>query len=241
MSFTHFIEHYRAILVGIAFVTIFLWEQVFPQRRFQYLFQHNLINFAYGFLNLFITFAGGYFFSNYLDYFQPYHIFWNIHTETWVRLLVAFLIADALMYWWHRFNHTFPFLWNFHSFHHEDGMMNSTTAIRFHFVELIFSYIFRMIFYPLFGISSTALLVFSTVHFIMIIFHHSNVYMSPRFDRIIRYVITTPGMHRIHHSNRWVETNSNYTSILSLWDFVFRSYKKEPVNEITFGIPKGQP
>lgn len=241
MNFIEFIEKYRAALVGISFVAIFLWEQVFPQRRFQNLFQHNLINFVYGFLNLFIIFAGGYFFSIYLDYFQQHHIIWSRHFETWVEILITLLIADILMYWWHRFNHTFPFLWNFHSFHHEDGMMNSTTAIRFHFVELILSYIFRMALYPLFGINSTTLLVFSTIHFIMIIFHHSNVYISRTTDRIIRLIITTPGMHRIHHSNKWTETNSNYTSILSWWDIVFGSYKKEPANEITFGIPKGHP
>ena len=151
--------------------------------------------------------------------------------------ILAFIISDILMYWWHRFNHTISFLWRFHSFHHLDMKMNSTTSVRFHLVELLFSFIFRMIWYPLFGISSLMVIIFSTVHFSMIIFHHSNIRISPWADKIVRLVITSPGMHRIHHSNRWEETNSNYTSILSCWDWVFGTYVHSSKGEIVFGVP----
>lgn len=238
---THFIniiQHNRAIIIGIVFTIIFLWENIIPQRRFTGLFAHNLINFGYGLMNLIISFSGGYYFSKYLDWMQVN--FGGLLTLVSVKwsLISGLMIADILMYWWHRINHIHAFFWRFHSFHHKDEQMNTTTAVRFHIMELLFSFVFRMIFYPLFGISSMTLLIFSTIHFIMIIFHHSNIYIGHKIDRIIRIFITSPEMHRIHHSDKWEETNSNYTSILACWDWVFRSYVHKPKEDIKFGLPE---
>lgn len=241
MNLLVFLEKYRTLLVGLIFVLIFLWENVIPQRRFTGLLKHNLQNIGYGIVNIVVTFLGGYYFSKYLDWFTNQKFSIHFQNTGWPSILILFLIMDLLMYWWHRFNHTLPFLWRFHAMHHRDTKMNSTTAVRFHMVELILSYVFRAFLYPLFGITSVALLIFSTVHFIMIIFHHSNVYINKRVDNFIRLFIASPQMHRIHHSNKWEETNSNYTSIFSCWDWVFRSYVHKPAEEITFGIPQDSP
>ena len=232
------IKQYRAILVGMVFCFIFLWENIFPQKKIIGNFNHNIINLGYGAINIIVSFGGGYFFSKYLDWIQQNHFgILTFIPGTW-SMIAGLLMADILMYWWHRMNHGNSFLWQFHSLHHEDGQMNSTTAIRFHVMELILSFLFRIIFYSLFGINSMMLLIFSTIHFIMIVFHHSNIYISKRIDHIIRIFVTSPLMHRIHHSDKWEETNSNYTSILSCWDWVFRSYVPHAKEEINFGVPK---
>lgn len=231
------ILHYRNYLVGGVFAIIFLWENIIPQRKFSNIFLHNLKNFGYGAINLTISFGGGYYFSKYLDWSHVHNKFSICFASYKWQVIISILCADILMYWWHRFNHTIYFLWKFHALHHQDEAMNSTTAVRFHIIELLFSFIFRAVFYPLLGIDSTILLLFSTLHFMMIVFHHSNVYITDKIDLIIRLFITSPGMHRIHHSNKWQETNSNYTSILSCWDWIFRTYVKKSEKDIQFGIP----
>jgi sterol desaturase/sphingolipid hydroxylase (fatty acid hydroxylase superfamily) len=237
VAFINYIEEYRIYIIATFFALIFIWENILPQRRFAKLFKHNLFNFGIGAVNLLLTFFGGLYFAKYLDWFQLNGIGLLFNIFPAFAFALSLIIADILMYWWHRFNHTIPFLWRFHSFHHLDSEMNATTAIRFHAVELFFSFIFRMVFYPIFGISNSAVLVFSTIHFSMIIFHHSNIYLHEKIDKIVRLFIASPGMHRIHHSNKWQETNSNYTSILSCWDWIFGSYVRKPGEEIVFGVP----
>ena len=140
------------------------------------------------------------------------------------------------MYWWHRINHEWSFLWYFHKFHHVDTKLNSTTALRFHTGELLLSYVTKIIAFSLLGISLTAVLVHSVLLFPIIVFHHSNLKISERWDLFFRRFIVTPRMHRIHHSVIKSETNSNYSSVLPYWDMLFRSYVKKPSKEIEFGV-----
>lgn len=234
----NFITTYQKYILAFVFAMIFVWENILPQRYFSELSRHNTKNFLIGGINVILTFFLGIFFSQYLNWFNKnYHgLIQYMSIPLTYKIVVALVAADILMYWWHRLNHI-TFLWRFHSFHHEDLQMNSTTGMRFHVGELILSYVFRMIWYPLFGINSMLVLLFSTIHFSMIIFHHSNIRISATADKVLRWVITSPGMHRIHHSNKWKETNSNYTSILSCWDWIFRSYVHKPEGEINFGVP----
>ena len=238
-----FIISNQKYILGLVFVLIFTWENLLPQRIFSGLAKHNIKNFIIGAVNLVISFIGGVYFSKYLDWFSIKHpgLLNLMNVSATIKMVLAILIADILMYWWHRLNHTIAFLWLFHSFHHLDLQMNSTTAIRFHLIELVLSFLFRMVWYPLLGINSLMVIIFSTIHFSMIIFHHSNIRLPLYADKLIRLFITSPGMHRIHHSNRWEETNSNYTSILSCWDWVFGSYVSDPVSDIKFGVPPGDP
>ena len=226
-------------ILAIVFVLIYAWENLSPQKQFTGVVKHNLQNVIIGAINLVITFFGGLYFAKYLDWCElhKFGLLFFVSASFPVKALLAFIIADIIMYWWHRLNHRISFLWRFHSFHHLDLQMNSTTAIRFHVFELLLSFIFRMLLYPLFGINSVMVIIFSTIHFTMIIFHHSNIRITHSADKFVRLFITSPEMHRIHHSDRWEETNSNYTSILSCWDWIFGSYVHKPKGEIVFGVP----
>ncbi len=145
-------------------------------------------------------------------------------------------MIDIFMYWWHRVNHEWRILWYFHKFHHADTKLNSTSALRFHAGELLLSYVTKIIAFSLLGISLSAILVHSLLFFPIIVFHHSNLKISERWDLFFRRFIVTPLMHRIHHSVIKSETNSNYSSVLPYWDRLFRSYVKKPSKEIVFGV-----
>jgi len=146
--------------------------------------------------------------------------------DPWFKTVVAFLLFDAWMYAWHRANHQIHFLWRFHRMHHTDDRMDTTSAIRFHPVELIYSSLVRLAVIPLLGISLEQVILYETILQPVILFHHSNVALPERIDRIFRAVIVTPNMHRVHHSDVQRETDSNYSTVFSIWDRLFGSFRR---------------
>ena len=155
----------------------------------------------------------------------------------WERGLAAIVLFDLWMYLWHRANHRISFLWRFHRTHHSDTEMDSTSALRFHFGEIIFSSILRLLVIPLIGISYAELLTYEIILQPIIIFHHSNVALPEKLDRILRAVLVTPNMHRVHHSQIQNETDSNYSSIFSWWDRLAGTFKRrEDTKTIVFGL-----
>jgi sterol desaturase/sphingolipid hydroxylase (fatty acid hydroxylase superfamily) len=153
------------------------------------------------------------------------------------KMIFIFVFFDIWMYWWHLANHRLRWLWRFHRAHHADTEMDTTTALRFHPGELVLSTFFRLPIVILLGMSLSQLLLFEVLLNVSTLFHHSNLAIPENWDRRLRTVIVTPNMHRVHHSVEWPETNSNYTSLLSVWDRIFRSFKirKDPL-AITLGL-----
>lgn len=141
---------------------------------------------------------------------------------TWVLGLVLF---DAWMYGWHVLNHKLPFLWRFHAVHHADRELDASSALRFHTGEIVLSGSARLVVLPVIGLSLPQLLVYEAVLLPVILFHHSNVRVPPRLDRALRWVIVTPWMHWVHHSRWRPETDSNFASVLSVWDRLFRTFR----------------
>ncbi len=153
------------------------------------------------------------------------------------RGVLAILLFDLWMYLWHRANHRISFLWRFHRTHHSDTEMDSTSALRFHFGEIVFSSILRLLVIPLIGISYAELLIYEIILQPIIIFHHSNIALPEKIDRVLRAVIVTPNMHRVHHSQIQTETDSNYSSIFSWWDRLAGTFKRrEDTKAIVFGL-----
>lgn len=151
--------------------------------------------------------------------------------------VMAFLLFDLWMYAWHRANHLVPFLWRFHRVHHSDPAMDSTTALRFHPGEILFSTLLNCLILVALGMSLTLLVLYKSVMIAVILFHHSNVRVPERLDRALRRVIVPPSLHRVHHSHRRVETDSNYGTIFSFWDRLFGSYRtRARYDDIEFGI-----
>jgi len=160
-----------------------------------------------------------------------------IELPTWAAFLVAFVLFDAWMYWWHRINHEIPFLWRFHRVHHSDPRMDVTTALRFHPGEIILSTVARLLVVNVIGMELWHIALYELISIPIIAFHHSNIAMPRRVDDAMRWIIVTPWMHWVHHSRIRNETNSNYASVLSVWDRLFGSYRfrKDP-DQIAFGL-----
>ncbi len=162
----------------------------------------------------------------------------QIHGTAAAKSLLAFLLFDFWMYGWHMANHKVPFLWRFHRMHHSDLELDSTSALRFHPGEIIFSSLLRLAIIPLIGINFTQLLIYEICLQPVILFHHSNVALPEKIDRIFRAVIVTPNMHRVHHSQIQAETDSNYSSIFSFWDRIGRTFRKrEDPRALVYGLP----
>lgn len=152
------------------------------------------------------------------------------------RLLVVFLMLDMWIYFWHRMNHEIPFLWRFHKVHHADREMDVTTALRFHVGEFFFSNCFKFMIIFLFGVTVSEFALFELLVTASAFFHHTSLNFGERLDKAISYLVVTPRYHHIHHSELVNETNSNYSTVLSLWDKLFGTYKWKDYKEINIGL-----
>ncbi len=155
-----------------------------------------------------------------------------------VKGLVTFLILDYTNYLWHVLNHQLPMLWRFHLVHHTDPDLDVTTALRFHFGELIGFVFYRAAFVLLSGATALQVLVYEILFEAATQFHHSNWQLPYRLEKQLNKLIVTPRIHGIHHSMIREETDSNYSVIFSFWDRLHRTIKLNvPQNLIVTGVP----
>ncbi len=156
----------------------------------------------------------------------------------WARDLAAFLLMDYTMYVWHVLTHKVPVLWRLHLVHHVDLDLDASTALRFHAVDMLASVPWRALQVTLLGVSPRALRLWQAFFFGSVLFHHSNWRLPFRLERVLAGVLTTPRMHGIHHSAVRGETHSNWSSGLSLWDHLHRTFRLDiPQDRIAVGVP----
>jgi sterol desaturase/sphingolipid hydroxylase (fatty acid hydroxylase superfamily) len=154
------------------------------------------------------------------------------------KTLPVYVLFDIWMYFWHMANHRIGFLWRFHRAHHADIEMDTTTALRFHPGEHILSTFIRLPVVILLGISFAQLVFYETLLNLSTLFHHSNLAVPEKWDRVLRTIMVTPNMHRVHHSVERFETDSNFTSLLSFWDRLYRTFRtRKDTHTITIGLP----
>ncbi|MCA9007665.1 MAG: sterol desaturase family protein [Planctomycetaceae bacterium] len=154
------------------------------------------------------------------------------------KTILAVILLDAWMYCWHWLNHRVPFFWRFHRMHHSDPHMDVSTATRFHWGELTFSTLFRLLLIPLLGLQSWQLILYGMLVFLSTQFHHANISIG-KADHILRWLFVTPDMHKIHHSRLHQEFNSNYSTVFSCWDRLARTYQmRSQLETIDFGLPE---
>ncbi len=136
-------------------------------------------------------------------------------------LALDLLLLDFWIYWWHRANHQVPLLWRFHEVHHLDHVLDTTSAVRFHFGELLLSTGVRAVVIVGVGIPWTSVLVFELLVLVSALFHHSNLALPGWLERRLSWIVVTPSIHWVHHHAVRRDTDSNYATILSLWDPLF--------------------
>lgn len=161
-----------------------------------------------------------------------------VHWPRWAELLAMVVLLDYTLWWWHWANHRVPFFWRFHLVHHVDRDLDTSTALRFHFGELALSIPFRALQVVVIGVDARGLWLWQTILFASILFHHSNIRLPDRIERFLVRLIVTPRMHGIHHSDVAGQTNSNWSSLLSAWDFVHGTSRLDvPQQSIRIGVP----
>jgi sterol desaturase/sphingolipid hydroxylase (fatty acid hydroxylase superfamily) len=155
--------------------------------------------------------------------------------------ILAIILLDYTLYWWHVLNHKVKFFWRFHLVHHTDMEMDVSTASRFHFGELILSVGYRIGQIIVIGVDPITLIVFESTVTLAAQFHHSNIRLPLKLESSINKIFVTPRMHTIHHSLVLNETNSNYSAIFSLWDRLGKSiHLNVPQELIRIGVPNYQ-
>jgi len=159
---------------------------------------------------------------------QQFGLLHRLHIEGWAALLISLLLLDLIIYLQHRVFHIVPFLWRLHRVHHADQEIDVSTALRFHPLEIVLSMLIKMAAVLLLGVPALAVLLFEVLLNGMAMFNHSNLRLPLWLDALLRRLLVTPDMHRVHHSVLRHETNSNYGFNLALWDRLFGSYVAQP-------------
>lgn len=146
----------------------------------------------------------------------------------WLEIALAIVALDFIIYWQHQVFHYVPFLWRFHMMHHSDVDLDVSSGVRFHPVEIVISMAIKAASVLALGVSPTAVVIFEIILNATSLFNHSNVRIPVALDRLLRWFIVTPDMHRIHHSSDVRETNSNYGFNVPWWDQFFGTYTADP-------------
>jgi sterol desaturase/sphingolipid hydroxylase (fatty acid hydroxylase superfamily) len=154
-----------------------------------------------------------------------------------LEIVAVVVLMDYTLYLWHVLTHRVPFLWRFHAVHHVDLDLDASTALRFHFGELAVSVPYRAAQVLLIGVDAEALSYWQTFLSLSILFHHSNICLPRRFESVLSWLLVTPRMHGIHHSNEPGEANSNWSSGLACWDRIHRTFRLDiPQEQIHIGV-----
>lgn len=138
--------------------------------------------------------------------------------------VVSLFILDLTAYSWHVANHRVALLWRFHSVHHSDEIFDASTAVRFHIGELLVSLVVRLAVVAFFGLPVFGILVFEIVYAFFNFFVHGNIRLPEGFRRKFAAVFVTPDLHRFHHSANKDDLNTNFGTIFSIWDRMFRTF-----------------
>jgi sterol desaturase/sphingolipid hydroxylase (fatty acid hydroxylase superfamily) len=146
----------------------------------------------------------------------------------WLEVILVILIFDLAIWAQHVLSHKVPFLWRIHRVHHADRDMDVTTAIRFHPIEIALSMILKIGLVYLLGPAAWAMIAFEVLLNGSAMFNHANIKLPLWLDRVLRWVMITPDMHRIHHSVYRREHDTNYGFALSWWDRLFGTYTEQP-------------
>jgi sterol desaturase/sphingolipid hydroxylase (fatty acid hydroxylase superfamily) len=214
------------------FVLMSVWEMVAPRRSLvepkSTRWFHNL---AVTFLNsmlvrwIFPVTAIG---VALLSRERGWGIFNILEIPQWTAGIAAIAVLDLTIYSQHVVFHKIPLFWRLHRMHHTDLDLDVSTGARFHPIEIILSMGIKMATIVILGAPSWSVLSFEVLLNATSMFNHSNIFMNQRIDKLLRLVVVTPDMHRVHHSVIIRETDSNFGFNLPWWDHLFGTYRAQP-------------
>jgi sterol desaturase/sphingolipid hydroxylase (fatty acid hydroxylase superfamily) len=227
------------IIIGL--ITVFYsLEQILNTqfkfgRRPQHLFHNILFQLVFILLNLLWAIATVYS----IEWINKNEIglFYLVQVPVWLKLLLGIAMFDFVSYWFHRIAHITPVLWRFHRVHHSDTTMDASTTFRGHPVEATLYFgTANILAAAIFGLDLLALGVYFLALIPFLFIEHSNLRFSKWLDKTVGLVITTPNIHKVHHEQDQLYTDSNFSDIFILWDRIFGTFKYKPPEAIKFGL-----
>lgn len=154
-----------------------------------------------------------------------------LHQLDWpdpVEIALAVIVFDLAIYLQHVMFHAVPMFWRLHMVHHADLDFDVTTGLRFHTFEILLSALIKLSVVVIMGPAAVAVIIFEVLLNATAMFNHSNVKLAPHLDKLLRWIVVTPDMHRVHHSVIHRETNSNFGFNLPWWDYLLGTYRAQP-------------
>jgi len=167
----------------------------------------------------------------------------NLDLTPVVAIVASVFVLDLFIYLQHVMFHAVPALWRLHMVHHADVDFDVTTGLRFHPVEIVLSMVIKLAAVAVLGPPAVAVIIFEVVLNATAIFNHGNVRLPAAVDRVLRWIVVTPDMHRVHHSVKTVETNKNFGFNLPWWDRLLGTYRDQPEDgheAMTIGLSQFQ-
>lgn len=208
------------------------WERLSPFRRYaQPRLQRFAINFGLMVLNFgCLRVLAGVGAVGVADYAaaEGWGLFNQVELPAWLETLAGMLMLDFAIYWQHRWFHRVPAFWRIHRVHHTDLGFDTSTAVRFHFAEIVLSMYYKMVLVGILGPSAATVLAFEAILNASALFNHGNVRLPVGVERVLRLVLITPDVHRIHHSSDFRETHTNFGFCITWWDRLCGSFRAEP-------------
>lgn len=225
---------WRLSLFLLVFISMSVWQSLKPARQSPLsLWRHWSGNFLLLFTSAVlvrIILPAGLAGIAMLAQDQQWGVFYQINISGMPALLLTYLILDLAIYWQHRLMHKVPLLWRLHKVHHADSQVDVSTGLRFHPLEIVLSLVYKSVFILLFGMPAVGILIFEIALNGFAVFNHANVRLPKSLDKYLSYIVITQSLHRIHHSQKVSETNSNYGFSVSWWDRLFLSYTANTEN-----------
>jgi len=215
-----------------ALALMLLWEWLRPFRDIPTAKLTRLANhlalMALNFLFLRVLSGGGAYGTAVLAAENGWGLFHRYPLPSWLSFVLGLLLLDFAIYGQHVLFHKVAWLWRLHKVHHSDLDFDTTTAIRFHPVEIVLSMFYKMLLVLAFGIAADTVLVFEVLLNACAQFNHGNVRLPDALEGCLRWLLITPDFHRIHHSSETRETDTNFGFSVPWWDRLCGTYCAAP-------------
>lgn len=170
---------------------------------------------------------------------QKLGLFNQLTVPAGLSIMASLLLLDLAIYAQHVAAHRWRWFWRLHQVHHTDIDFDTSTAVRFHPLEIMLSMLYKVVLVMALGVAPVAVIAFEIILNGCALFNHGNVSLPPSIETYLRYVLITPDLHRIHHSTFQPETDSNYGFSLSCWDRLFKTFcrqARQPQSEMLIGL-----
>jgi sterol desaturase/sphingolipid hydroxylase (fatty acid hydroxylase superfamily) len=233
----------RLAAFGGVFVIMAVWEFIVPRRKQAigrgWRWPNNLGVVAVNTILVRILFPTTAVALALLAEARGFGLFNVIALPAWVGVVASVVILDLAIYLQHVLFHAVPALWRLHRMHHADLEFDVSTGLRFHPIEILLSMLIKFAVVAALGAPALAVLIFEVLLNATSMFNHANVRIPLGMDRVLRWLVVTPDMHRVHHSILARETNSNFGFNLPWWDRLFGTYRAQPAaghEAMTIGI-----